>query len=69
MNLNDCMSGFVVDSVEDAERWLRGLELLREETLLASTPEIIERYVHMCTFIPDIKSFFKELLFFFLDDY
>ncbi|KAK3569788.1 hypothetical protein QTP86_004591 [Hemibagrus guttatus] len=34
-----------VDSVEDADKWLRGLELLREETLLASTPEIIESWL------------------------
>uniref|UniRef100_A0A8C2BAH4 1-phosphatidylinositol 4,5-bisphosphate phosphodiesterase gamma n=1 Tax=Cyprinus carpio TaxID=7962 RepID=A0A8C2BAH4_CYPCA len=30
------------DSVEDAEKWLTGLELLRQETLAAHTPEIIE---------------------------
>uniref|UniRef100_A0A671KZN5 Phosphoinositide phospholipase C n=1 Tax=Sinocyclocheilus anshuiensis TaxID=1608454 RepID=A0A671KZN5_9TELE len=30
------------DSVEDAEKWLTGLELLRQETLTAHTPEIIE---------------------------
>uniref|UniRef100_A0A8C2BAG5 Phosphoinositide phospholipase C n=1 Tax=Cyprinus carpio TaxID=7962 RepID=A0A8C2BAG5_CYPCA len=37
------------DSVEDAEKWLTGLELLRQETLAAHTPEIIERYTHTHT--------------------
>uniref|UniRef100_A0A8C1KZX0 Phosphoinositide phospholipase C n=1 Tax=Cyprinus carpio TaxID=7962 RepID=A0A8C1KZX0_CYPCA len=33
------------DSVEDAEKWLTGLELLRQETLAAHTPEIIESWL------------------------
>ncbi|XP_077049684.1 1-phosphatidylinositol 4,5-bisphosphate phosphodiesterase gamma-2 isoform X2 [Siphateles boraxobius] len=33
------------DSVEDAEKWLTGLELLRQETLVAHTPEIIENWL------------------------
>ncbi|XP_062860343.1 1-phosphatidylinositol 4,5-bisphosphate phosphodiesterase gamma-2 isoform X2 [Trichomycterus rosablanca] len=33
------------DSVDDAEKWLQGLELLRQETLQASTPEIIESWL------------------------
>uniref|UniRef100_A0A671L5V3 Phosphoinositide phospholipase C n=1 Tax=Sinocyclocheilus anshuiensis TaxID=1608454 RepID=A0A671L5V3_9TELE len=33
------------DSVEDAEKWLTGLELLRQETLTAHTPEIIESWL------------------------
>uniref|UniRef100_A0A8C1DW16 Phosphoinositide phospholipase C n=1 Tax=Cyprinus carpio carpio TaxID=630221 RepID=A0A8C1DW16_CYPCA len=33
------------DSVEDAENWLTGLELLRQETLVAYTPEIIESWL------------------------
>ncbi|XDV29019.1 hypothetical protein PO909_032200 [Leuciscus waleckii] len=33
------------DSVEDAEKWLTGLELLRQETLVAHTPEIIESWL------------------------
>ncbi|RXN24737.1 1-phosphatidylinositol 4,5-bisphosphate phosphodiesterase gamma-2 [Labeo rohita] len=33
------------DSVEDAENWLTGLELLRQETLAAHTPEIIESWL------------------------
>ncbi len=37
------------DSVEDAEKWMTGLELLRQETLAAHTPEIIERYTHART--------------------
>lgn len=37
------------DSVDDAEKWLTGLELLRQETLVAHTPEIIERYTHTHT--------------------
>ncbi|XP_017321040.1 1-phosphatidylinositol 4,5-bisphosphate phosphodiesterase gamma-2 [Ictalurus punctatus] len=34
-----------VDTVEDAEKWLKGLELLREETVHAYTPEIIESWL------------------------
>ncbi|XP_067090255.1 1-phosphatidylinositol 4,5-bisphosphate phosphodiesterase gamma-2 [Osmerus mordax] len=34
-----------VDSVEDAEKWLTGLELLRQETLVASTPDILESWL------------------------
>jgi len=37
------------NTVEDAEKWLKGLELLRQETLVAHTPEIIERYTHTLT--------------------
>uniref|UniRef100_A0A673G1J3 Phosphoinositide phospholipase C n=1 Tax=Sinocyclocheilus rhinocerous TaxID=307959 RepID=A0A673G1J3_9TELE len=37
------------DSVEDAEKWLTGLELLRQETLTAHTPESIERDTHTHT--------------------
>ncbi|KAI7802408.1 1-phosphatidylinositol 4,5-bisphosphate phosphodiesterase gamma-2 [Triplophysa rosa] len=33
------------DSVEDAEKWLIGLELLRKETLATNTPEIIESWL------------------------
>ncbi|KAM6946218.1 1-phosphatidylinositol 4,5-bisphosphate phosphodiesterase gamma-2 [Aplochiton taeniatus] len=33
------------DSVEDAEKWLTGLELLRQETLVAPTPHIIESWL------------------------
>ncbi|XP_065139538.1 1-phosphatidylinositol 4,5-bisphosphate phosphodiesterase gamma-2-like [Paramisgurnus dabryanus] len=33
------------DTVEDAENWLIGLELLRQETLAANTPEIIESWL------------------------
>uniref|UniRef100_A0A671L5N5 Phosphoinositide phospholipase C n=1 Tax=Sinocyclocheilus anshuiensis TaxID=1608454 RepID=A0A671L5N5_9TELE len=33
------------DSVEDAEKWLTGLELLRQETLVAHTPDIIESWL------------------------
>uniref|UniRef100_A0A671MFR7 Phosphoinositide phospholipase C n=1 Tax=Sinocyclocheilus anshuiensis TaxID=1608454 RepID=A0A671MFR7_9TELE len=33
------------DSVEDAEKWLAGLELLRQETLVAYTPNIIESWL------------------------
>uniref|UniRef100_A0A673LS55 1-phosphatidylinositol 4,5-bisphosphate phosphodiesterase gamma n=1 Tax=Sinocyclocheilus rhinocerous TaxID=307959 RepID=A0A673LS55_9TELE len=33
------------DSVEDAEKWLAGLELLRQETLVAYTPDIIESWL------------------------
>ncbi|KAK7151916.1 hypothetical protein R3I94_008299 [Phoxinus phoxinus] len=33
------------DSVEDADKWLTGLELLRQETLVAHTPEIIESWL------------------------
>ncbi|XP_052008417.1 1-phosphatidylinositol 4,5-bisphosphate phosphodiesterase gamma-2 [Xyrauchen texanus] len=33
------------DSVEDAEKWLTGLELLRQETLMAHTPDIIESWL------------------------
>ncbi|KAK9958816.1 hypothetical protein ABG768_010916 [Culter alburnus] len=33
------------DSVEDAEKWLTGLELLRQETLVAHTPEIIKSWL------------------------
>ncbi|KAG1936965.1 1-phosphatidylinositol 4,5-bisphosphate phosphodiesterase gamma-2 [Pimephales promelas] len=33
------------DTVEDAEKWLTGLELLRQETLVAHTPEIIETWL------------------------
>uniref|UniRef100_A0A667XGL4 1-phosphatidylinositol 4,5-bisphosphate phosphodiesterase gamma n=1 Tax=Myripristis murdjan TaxID=586833 RepID=A0A667XGL4_9TELE len=33
------------DSVEDAEKWLMGLELLRQETLAAPTPAIIESWL------------------------
>uniref|UniRef100_A0A8C5FUB9 Phosphoinositide phospholipase C n=1 Tax=Gadus morhua TaxID=8049 RepID=A0A8C5FUB9_GADMO len=35
------------DTVEDAEKWLTGLELLRQETLVAPTPAIIERYTYI----------------------
>lgn len=31
------------DSVEEAQKWLTGLELLRQETLAAPTPVLIER--------------------------
>lgn len=55
------MCCFIVDTVEDAEKWLKGLELLREETVHAYTPEIIERYVYMCTFILNCQ-FIKEHL-------
>ncbi|KAJ8398661.1 hypothetical protein AAFF_G00421890 [Aldrovandia affinis] len=33
------------DTVEDAEKWLLGLELLRQETLEAPTPDIIESWL------------------------
>uniref|UniRef100_A0A3Q3J6X6 1-phosphatidylinositol 4,5-bisphosphate phosphodiesterase gamma n=1 Tax=Monopterus albus TaxID=43700 RepID=A0A3Q3J6X6_MONAL len=33
------------DSVEEAQKWLTGLELLREETLAASTPVLIESWL------------------------
>ncbi|XP_067276341.1 1-phosphatidylinositol 4,5-bisphosphate phosphodiesterase gamma-2 [Pseudorasbora parva] len=33
------------DSVEDAEKWLTGLELLKQETLAAHTPEIIQSWL------------------------
>ncbi|XP_026865469.2 1-phosphatidylinositol 4,5-bisphosphate phosphodiesterase gamma-2 isoform X4 [Electrophorus electricus] len=33
------------DSVEEAEKWLTGLELLRQETMQAYTPEIIESWL------------------------
>ncbi|XP_036441229.1 1-phosphatidylinositol 4,5-bisphosphate phosphodiesterase gamma-2 [Colossoma macropomum] len=33
------------DSVEDAEKWLTGLELLRQETMHAHTPEVIESWL------------------------
>ncbi|CAL8262728.1 unnamed protein product [Merluccius merluccius] len=33
------------DSVEDAEKWLTGLKLLRQETLAAPTPAIIESWL------------------------
>lgn len=33
------------DSVEDAEKWLTGLDLLRDETQAAHTPEIIESWL------------------------
>ncbi|KAJ8335542.1 hypothetical protein SKAU_G00388840 [Synaphobranchus kaupii] len=33
------------DTVEDAEKWLMGLELLRQETLEAPTPHIIESWL------------------------
>ncbi|XP_061100878.1 1-phosphatidylinositol 4,5-bisphosphate phosphodiesterase gamma-2 isoform X2 [Conger conger] len=33
------------DTVEDAEKWLLGLELLRQEALEAPTPDIIERWL------------------------
>lgn len=33
------------DTVEDAEKWLMGLELLRQETLEAPTPDIIESWL------------------------
>ncbi|KAL1257010.1 hypothetical protein QQF64_012555 [Cirrhinus molitorella] len=33
------------DSVEEAEKWLKGLELLRQETLAARTPEIIKSWL------------------------
>ncbi|XP_019896059.2 1-phosphatidylinositol 4,5-bisphosphate phosphodiesterase gamma-2 [Esox lucius] len=33
------------DSVDDAEKWLTGLELLRQETLVAPTPDIIESWL------------------------
>ncbi|XP_051513104.1 1-phosphatidylinositol 4,5-bisphosphate phosphodiesterase gamma-2 isoform X4 [Myxocyprinus asiaticus] len=38
------------DSVEDAEKWLTGLELLTQETLAAHTPEIIQSWLwkQMC---------------------
>uniref|UniRef100_A0A4W5MEK1 Phosphoinositide phospholipase C n=1 Tax=Hucho hucho TaxID=62062 RepID=A0A4W5MEK1_9TELE len=33
------------DTVDDAEKWLTGLELLRQETLVAPTPDIIESWL------------------------
>ncbi|XP_063757266.1 1-phosphatidylinositol 4,5-bisphosphate phosphodiesterase gamma-2 isoform X1 [Eleginops maclovinus] len=33
------------DSVDDAQKWLTGLELLRQETLQASTPVLIESWL------------------------
>ncbi|KAJ7997753.1 hypothetical protein DPEC_G00215400 [Dallia pectoralis] len=33
------------DTVDDAEKWLTGLELLRQETLAAPTPNIIESWL------------------------
>lgn len=33
------------DTVEDAEKWIKGLDLLMKETLQASTPEIIESWL------------------------
>ncbi|XP_034031611.1 1-phosphatidylinositol 4,5-bisphosphate phosphodiesterase gamma-2 [Thalassophryne amazonica] len=33
------------DSVEDAQKWLTGLELLRQETLVAPTPVVIESWL------------------------
>ncbi|XP_073671788.1 1-phosphatidylinositol 4,5-bisphosphate phosphodiesterase gamma-2 [Paramisgurnus dabryanus] len=36
---------FNADTVEDAENWLIGLELLRQETLAANTTEIIESWL------------------------
>ena len=41
---------FPADSVEDAQKWLDGLELLRQETLAAPTPVIVERYTHTHAF-------------------
>uniref|UniRef100_A0A8C1IT33 Phosphoinositide phospholipase C n=1 Tax=Cyprinus carpio TaxID=7962 RepID=A0A8C1IT33_CYPCA len=49
------------DSVEDAENWLTGLELLRQETLVAYTPEIIERYTHTQIQIVYLVITLKEL--------
>uniref|UniRef100_A0A8C8J7C3 Phosphoinositide phospholipase C n=1 Tax=Oncorhynchus tshawytscha TaxID=74940 RepID=A0A8C8J7C3_ONCTS len=33
------------DTVDDADKWLTGLELLRQETLVAPTPDIIESWL------------------------
>ncbi|XP_056137808.1 1-phosphatidylinositol 4,5-bisphosphate phosphodiesterase gamma-2 [Lampris incognitus] len=33
------------DSMDDAEKWLTGLELLRQETLMAPTPDITESWL------------------------
>uniref|UniRef100_A0A8C7T9N8 Phosphoinositide phospholipase C n=1 Tax=Oncorhynchus mykiss TaxID=8022 RepID=A0A8C7T9N8_ONCMY len=44
------------DTVDDADKWLTGLELLRQETLVAPTPDIIERqqlYTHIIWTITD----------------
>ncbi|XP_051727157.1 1-phosphatidylinositol 4,5-bisphosphate phosphodiesterase gamma-2 isoform X3 [Ctenopharyngodon idella] len=44
------------DSVEDAEKWLTGLELLRQETLAAHTPEIIESWLRKKMYIDNTKK-------------
>ncbi|ROL43392.1 1-phosphatidylinositol 4,5-bisphosphate phosphodiesterase gamma-2 [Anabarilius grahami] len=44
------------DSVEDAEKWLTGLELLRQETLVAHTPEIIESIT-----LKELKSLLPQM--------
>uniref|UniRef100_A0A8C1CGM2 Phosphoinositide phospholipase C n=1 Tax=Cyprinus carpio carpio TaxID=630221 RepID=A0A8C1CGM2_CYPCA len=46
------------DSVEDAEKWLTGLELLRQETLAAHTPEIIESIT-----LKELKSLLPQMNF------
>lgn len=38
-----CFAHSPADSVDEAQKWLIGLELLRQETLMASTPVLIER--------------------------
>uniref|UniRef100_A0A665WN38 1-phosphatidylinositol 4,5-bisphosphate phosphodiesterase gamma n=1 Tax=Echeneis naucrates TaxID=173247 RepID=A0A665WN38_ECHNA len=51
------------DTMEEAQKWLTGLELLRQETVAAPTPVLIERYAHVSSvpfcFPPSISI--KEL--------
>ncbi|XP_072551841.1 1-phosphatidylinositol 4,5-bisphosphate phosphodiesterase gamma-2 [Salminus brasiliensis] len=62
------------DSVEDAEKWLTGLELLRQETLQAHTPEIIESWLRKqmysvdqtkknCITLKEVKSLLPQINF------
>ncbi|XP_071767338.1 1-phosphatidylinositol 4,5-bisphosphate phosphodiesterase gamma-2 [Centroberyx gerrardi] len=60
------------DSMEDADKWLTGLELLRQETLVAPTPDIIESWLRKQVYsinqtkknsisIKELKSLFPQL--------
>ncbi|XP_071403455.1 1-phosphatidylinositol 4,5-bisphosphate phosphodiesterase gamma-2 [Centroberyx affinis] len=60
------------DSMEDADKWLTGLELLRQETLVAPTPDIIESWLRKQMYsinqtkknsisIKELKSLFPQL--------
>uniref|UniRef100_A0A8C5ATZ7 Phosphoinositide phospholipase C n=1 Tax=Gadus morhua TaxID=8049 RepID=A0A8C5ATZ7_GADMO len=51
------------DTVEDAEKWLTGLELLRQETLVAPTPAIIERYTYIHSLLSLYPLQFLNFLF------